>query len=123
MELCIDSAHFKSSRSSFLISLDATSPLLMKSVRKKITKNNGYWPEALHTEEGISKSIEFDNLLISFTGQSKITGAKVYHQQLYTKENLEIGSEFNSVLVQNIDQSIMVRLKDINSTRKQIEIK
>ena len=98
--------------------LDASSPLLTKAARKKLTKNGGAWPRNLRTDEGIKKSIDFDNLLISFAGQSKLTCSQVHQQKLYTKENLKIGYDFRSILLKNPDGSLFVSVDDVDLVRK-----
>ena len=99
--------------------LDASSPLLTKSARKKVLKNGGHWPDALKSNEDIGNSIHFDNLLVSFKGKSKIAGTPVYHQELYTMDDIKIGVEFQSCLIQNPDGSIFVQLKDIDMVQKE----
>ena len=108
-------------RSTWLVNhtLDVSSPLLTRSVRKKVAANGGYWPEELNNVEGVKKSIHFDQLLVSISGQSKVAGSTVYEQQIYTLDDLKIGCEFKSVLMQNPDNSIFVRVGDVNMIQKQ----
>lgn len=107
--------------SSWVVShaLDATSPLLKKSIRERIKDNNGYWPEDLQSMEGIKDSIHFDQFLVSFSGNSKIAGGAVYRQKIYTMEDLKIGFLFKSLLMRNPDNSIFVRVNDIDMVQKQ----
>ncbi len=98
--------------------LDASSPLLTKAARKKLTKNKGVWPESLRSDEGIRKSIDFDNLLISFAGKSKLTCSQVHQQKLYTKQNLKFGYDFKSILMKNPDGSLFVSVDEVNLVRK-----
>ena len=99
--------------------LDASSPLLTKSARKKVMRNGGFWPDELDNEAGLNACIHFDNLLVSFQGQSKIAGTQVYHQQTYTMDDLKVGFQFESVLMQNSDNSIFVRVNDVDLVKKQ----
>lgn len=99
--------------------LDATSPLLKKSVRERIKDNDGFWPEDLQSIEGIKDSIHFDQFLVSFSGRSKIAGGTVYRQKIYTMENLKIGYVFKSLLMRNPDNTIFVRVNDIDMVQKQ----
>lgn len=99
--------------------LDASSPFLTRSARKNVCANGGYWPEELNNVEGIEKSIDFDQFLVSFMGTSKISGSSVYAQMIYTKDCVKYGYEFKSVLMQNPDNSILVRDSDINFVQKQ----
>jgi hypothetical protein len=79
--------------------LNADSSLLKKSVRKKILNNGGYWPPSLDTEEDIKDSIDFDQILVSFKGSSQSTGNDVYHNHVYKLDDLHVGFEFQSMLV------------------------
>jgi hypothetical protein len=99
--------------------LDASSPFLTRSARRKVCANGGYWPEELNNSEGIEKSIDFDQFLVSFVGTSKISGSSVYAQMIYTKDCVKYGYEFKSILMQNPDNSILVRDSDINFVQKQ----
>lgn len=99
--------------------LDVSSPFLTRSARKKVCANGGYWPEGLNNVEGIKKSIDFDQFLVSFMGTNKISGSNVYAQMIYTKDNVKYGYEFKSILMQNPDNSILVRDSDINFVQKQ----
>jgi len=108
-------------RSTWIVkhSLNVSSPLLTRSARKKVAANGGFWPEELNNVEGLKKSINFDQLLVSITGQSKVAGVTVYEQQIYTMENLRFGYEFKSCLMQNPDNSIFVRVGDVDMIQKQ----
>jgi Ion channel. len=99
--------------------LDATSPLLKKSVRDRVKENNGFWPEDLQSVEGIRDSIHFDQFLVSFSGSSKIAGGTVYRQKIYTMDNLKIGYNFKSLLMRNPDNTLFVRVNDIDMVQKQ----
>lgn len=99
--------------------LDANSPLLKKKYRKAVSMNNGFWPQNLNNMEEVRKSIHFDDLLISFKGNSGLSGREVYHQHLYTLDDLRVGVQFKSLLMQNLDGSIYVSCKDIDETRIQ----
>ncbi len=99
--------------------LDESSPLLVKEVRKAVSENSGFWPEHLNNKESVSNSIHFDNLLVSFKGKSSLSGAEVHDQCVYKRSDLRVGVQFKSLLVQNLDGTIYIKLKDINETRIQ----
>lgn len=88
--------------------LNHLSPLLTKEARKKITQADGYWPNDMNNAYDVQRSIDFDQILISFQGISKATGNHVYGHQVYTKEDLRVGYQFKSILVHNFKGSIPV---------------
>jgi len=99
--------------------LNAESPLLTKAARMKVEKAGGYWPSEMNNVKSVSDSIDFDQFLVTFTGLSKVTGGDVYAQRVYTKENLRIGMQFQSILVQNRNGTIGVRPDDIDELKCQ----
>ena len=84
-----------------------------------MTANKGYWPEEYNSAEKVKEFIHFDKILISFRGYSSLSGSEVFHQHVYTVNDLEIGKQFQSLLMQNLDKSIYVSMKDIDALRNQ----
>lgn len=99
--------------------LNEESPLLSKSMRNKIKNNKGYWPRDMYTPGIIKDSIDFDQFLVSFRGMSKSSGTDVYAHQVYKKEDLRIGYQFSSILVQNPNGSIGVEPDYIDELKVQ----
>lgn len=99
--------------------LDEKSPLLNKEVRNKIKKAGGFWPADLNNVEGLEKSIDFDQFLVSFDGLSKATGSNVYAHKVYKMDNLNIGYQFESILEQKPNGTIGVRADDIDKIKEQ----
>lgn len=99
--------------------LNESSPLLTRYARKRISDNGGYWPEDMNSVEGIRSAVHFDQFLVSFSGNSKIAGGSVYRQKIYTLDSLKIGYTFKSLLMKNADDSIFVRVNDIDRVQKQ----
>ena len=99
--------------------LDEKSPLVTKSARTRIEENKGYWPNDLNNEKGVEESIDFDQLLVSFRGMSKSSGSDVYLHHCYTKDDMDVGYQFESILVQELHGKIGVETDDIDKTIKQ----
>eukprot|EP00558_Chaetoceros_sp_UNC1202_P004523 CAMPEP_0197235398 /NCGR_PEP_ID=MMETSP1429-20130617/2833_1 /TAXON_ID=49237 /ORGANISM="Chaetoceros sp., Strain UNC1202" /LENGTH=509 /DNA_ID=CAMNT_0042693977 /DNA_START=52 /DNA_END=1581 /DNA_ORIENTATION=+ len=100
--------------------LDKNSPLLTRQARNDVINNGGGWPMHLNNSEGVEKSLQFDNLLVSFTGRSSISRTEVYCQHVYTMDDLRIGKEFKSVLMRNpADDSIFVHESGIDDLTEQ----
>ncbi len=99
--------------------LNEESPLLSKTMRKQIKENNGFWPRHLYTPDIIRENIDFDQFLVSFRGLSKSSGSDVYAHQVYTKENLRVGYQFSSILVQNPNGTIGVEADYIDDIKEQ----
>jgi hypothetical protein len=99
--------------------LDEKSPLVTKSARTRIEENQGFWPNDLNNEKGVEESIDFDQLLVSFRGMSKVSGSDVYLHHCYSKDDMDIGYQFDSILVQKSHGKIGVETDDIDKTIKQ----
>mmetsp|Transcript_23790 Transcript_23790/g.35371 ORF Transcript_23790/g.35371 Transcript_23790/m.35371 type:complete len:522 (+) Transcript_23790:295-1860(+) len=99
--------------------LNAESPLLTKSARKRVMECGGYWPADMNNVVAVEQSIDFDQFLISFSGLSKATGCDVYKHHTYKKRDVKVGYQFKSILTANRDGSIGVEENDINEIKVQ----
>jgi hypothetical protein len=99
--------------------LNQDSPLLSKALRKKIKDGGGYWPVEMNNHYDIRDHIDFDQFLVSFRGLSKATGNEVYAHQVYKKDDIKVGFQFKSILVQNPNGSIGVQPDDIDELKIQ----
>lgn len=102
-----------------LHTLNAMSPLLKKAARKKVVQAGGYWPADMNNEDAVRNSIDFDQLLVSFRGLSKATGNEVYGHHVYKMEDLRVGYQFKSILVQNLNGTIGVAPDFIDDIKEQ----
>lgn len=102
----------------FVHVLDEYSPLLSQSVRNRI-KKDGQWPSDLSNQKAIEDNLEFDQILVSFSGLANVTADEVFEQKIYEKKDLEIGFQFCSMLARDSNGALTVRLEDLNKIRKQ----
>ena len=78
--------------------LNARSPLLSLKVRKMIQDNNGFWPESLNGYESIRSNLRFNDIVVSFSGTTNVSGASVFAQHVYDYVDVNIGYAFANVL-------------------------
>lgn len=56
--------------------MNNNSPLLTDEAKKVITANNGEWPWEWNNHKAVRNAIRFNELVVSFTGVSNLTGGK-----------------------------------------------
>ena len=93
--------------------LNESSPLISKALRKEIAENGGNWPIRLCNRKAVTDSIDFDQLMVSFTGMSAATGSEVSCSKVYEKENVKVGFQFNGIVTNNNGYSY-VNLDDLD---------
>ncbi len=100
--------------------INGNSPLLTDEAKKAITANNGEWPWEWNNHNDVRNAIRFNELVVSFTGVSNLTGGKkfvlrfifgpprlhaliqhptpptapVYKQKVYSYDDTAVGYEF-----------------------------
>ena len=100
--------------------LDATSPFLKAKTKRLIAKNHGRWPRQLNTWKKIKESIQFSQILCSFSGTSNSTGNSVFNQKMYTPEDMVVGYTFARILHQHpTTEALHVREEFLNDVHVQ----
>lgn len=100
--------------------LDKYSPLLKTSAREAIKNNGGFWPPELNTAEGVRSSIQFDQILVSFSGTSNADANSVYAQKVYDFVDVNVGYRFANLLYRDLhDGSVHVDSRLINDVVEQ----
>ncbi len=88
--------------------LDESSPLLKDKVKAKLSKRQGLWPKSLCTAAMIKKSLDFNQIIVSITGVSNVTGSEVYAHHIYDFNDVIVGYEFVDILLQENSGAIKV---------------
>lgn len=57
--------------------INQDSPLLTSEAQKAILENGGHWPHEWNNHEAVRKAIRFNQMVVSFTGISNISGGKL----------------------------------------------
>ncbi|KAL7437672.1 hypothetical protein ACHAXH_003191 [Discostella pseudostelligera] len=100
--------------------INSNSPLLTDEAKQAITANNGDWPKEWNTHNAVRNAIRFNELVVSFTGVSNLTGAPVYKQKVYNFDDVAVGYEFVHTLYRGgRDGSLKVDLNLINDVVEQ----
>ena len=99
--------------------LNANSPLVIPQVRKKISKNKGYWPEELNDYNLVRESIRFNQIFVSLSGISIASADSVYAQHMYDFADVNIGYKFVPVLYRDQDSTLRVDTEFINDVVEQ----
>ena len=100
--------------------LDDTSPLLSPKARRAIRKNGGFWPAHLNNYEGVRKSLDFNQILVSLSGVSNVSAADVYAQKIYDVVDVNIGYQFVNLLYRDgEDGALKVDTTLINDVKEQ----
>lgn len=87
--------------------LDASSPLLSAKARRKIEENDGCWPDEWNNYSSVRELLQFNEIIVSFTGKANDSGTSVYSQQVYEYEQVAIGYTFASVLYTAYGQMVV----------------
>jgi hypothetical protein len=99
--------------------LDENSPILKPSVRRRIWRNGGYWPEKLNSCYGIRSSLQFNQILVSLNGVSNVSAANVYSQKIYDAVDVTIGFRFVNIMYTDSEGELKVDTDLINDVREQ----
>mmetsp|Transcript_2188 Transcript_2188/g.2829 ORF Transcript_2188/g.2829 Transcript_2188/m.2829 type:complete len:564 (-) Transcript_2188:109-1800(-) len=99
--------------------LNETSPLLSAKARKLVKRNNGFWPEHLNNSESVRSCIKFNQIVVSLTGVSNISGSTVYSQKVYDFVNVNVGYQFVTLLYRWNDNTLNVDTSLINDVKEQ----
>ncbi|KAL9189546.1 hypothetical protein ACHAXT_009221 [Thalassiosira profunda] len=99
--------------------IDAESPLLTPEAQKAILDNNGTWPWHWNHHEAVRRAIRFNQMVVSFTGISNISGASVYKQRVYDYVDTVVGYQFVNALYRGRRGNLKVDLTLINDVAEQ----
>jgi len=103
--------------------LDANSPLLCKTARHEIVKNNGSWPQELNNYEHIRRSLrKFDRLILSLNATSDISGSDVSARKTYSFSDIVIGYHHAEVTWISERGNLHVDLCVVNDVREQEDV-
>lgn len=83
--------------------LNKDSPLLKENVKQRLRRNDNKWPDDLYDAGGIKNSLEFNQIIVSITGVSNVSGSDVYAHNIYQFNDVVIGFEFVDILVYEKD--------------------
>eukprot|EP00560_Eucampia_antarctica_P002613 CAMPEP_0197843060 /NCGR_PEP_ID=MMETSP1437-20131217/47103_1 /TAXON_ID=49252 ORGANISM="Eucampia antarctica, Strain CCMP1452" /NCGR_SAMPLE_ID=MMETSP1437 /ASSEMBLY_ACC=CAM_ASM_001096 /LENGTH=207 /DNA_ID=CAMNT_0043453041 /DNA_START=477 /DNA_END=1100 /DNA_ORIENTATION=- len=84
--------------------LNEHSPLLKDKIKSKIKRNNGNWPDSIYNVSGIKHSLEFNDIIVSITGVSNVSGSDVYAHNIYGFNDVVLGFEFVDILLYENDK-------------------
>ena len=84
-----------------------------------IRLNNGHWPVELNNATAIRASLNFDQILVSFSGTSNVDANSVYSQKSYANHDLSIGYAFCNMLFRQDNGSIGVDHRLLNDVKEQ----
>eukprot|EP00523_Entomoneis_sp_CCMP467_P008674 CAMPEP_0168725594 /NCGR_PEP_ID=MMETSP0724-20121128/4235_1 /TAXON_ID=265536 /ORGANISM="Amphiprora sp., Strain CCMP467" /LENGTH=851 /DNA_ID=CAMNT_0008772385 /DNA_START=178 /DNA_END=2730 /DNA_ORIENTATION=- len=100
--------------------LDANSPLLTTAARDLVNSCGGLWPKDVTTAKYVRHAVNFDQLLVSFSGTSNADANTVYAQKVYDYDALNIGFRFVNMLYRDrMSGRVQVDLSLINDVRTQ----
>jgi len=99
--------------------LDASSPLLTPSARNRIKLNGGYWPSTMNNYHSIKNSLKFKHILVSLSGTSNASAAKVYAQKVYDSVDVNVGYHFVPMNYKLDDGSLKTDMYLLNAVYQQ----
>jgi hypothetical protein len=85
--------------------LDASSPLLSAAAKKMIWENHGSWSDECTNYDYIGKNLQFQEIIVSFSGTANASGNKVYSQKVYDHCDVNIGYSFANMFARPSDSS------------------
>lgn len=88
--------------------LNEESPLLSNRAREMVIVNKGYWPKELNNPASVRSSIQFDKLLVNFSGTSNADANSVYAQHVYRFGDMKVGYSFCNMLYRHPDDEILL---------------
>jgi len=100
--------------------LDATSPLLIESARKRIRENNGSWPSHWFDPDKIRTKLEFHDLIVTIAGISNVSAVTVHAYKRYKIGDVLIGYNFAPIVFRDPDTGVLeVDMSMVNDVREQ----
>ena len=99
--------------------LDVSSPLLKPEAKDLMRANGGHWPEELNNAMAVRASIQFDQILVSFSGTSNVDANSVYSQNAYKFEDVCVGYAFCNMLYREPNGNIGVDQTLLNDVKEQ----
>lgn len=99
--------------------LNQDSPILTPRARRKIIENGGFWPAELTNHTSVRDHIHFEQLFVSLSGTSNVSGAAVYAQNLYDYEQLLVGYALAPMLGHDDSGHMIVDHQLLNDVREQ----
>lgn len=84
-----------------------------------IEDNDGFWPENLNDCKSIRSNIRFNDIIVSFSGTTNVSGASVFSQHIYDYVDVNIGYIFANVLIRENDK-IIVDAELLNDVTEQV---
>uniref|UniRef100_A0A7S2W0H6 Uncharacterized protein n=1 Tax=Eucampia antarctica TaxID=49252 RepID=A0A7S2W0H6_9STRA len=71
---------------------------MTNDARRKISENNGYWPNDWCTPKDIRGNLNFKEILVTISGISNVSAATVYNSYTYRYADTIVGYEFAPLL-------------------------
>ena len=99
--------------------LNEGSPLLSAAAKSMIANNDGFWPAELTNYKSVRQHVHFEELVVSFSGTSNVSGSSVYAQKVYDYEHLNIGYAFAPILAVHEGGRMEVDHRLLNDVREQ----
>lgn len=99
--------------------INQDSPLLTLEAQRTIMENHGKWPHQWNNPEAVRKAIRFNQMVVSFTGISNVSGASVYKQKVYDYVDTVVGYQFVNALYRGRRGNLKVDLSLINDVKEQ----
>jgi hypothetical protein len=99
--------------------INQNSPILTPYARKMIAENDGYWPAELANHKSIRDHVHFEQLFVSLSGTSNVSGAAVYAQNVYDYEQLVVGYALAPMLGHDESGRMIVDHELLNDVREQ----
>lgn len=100
--------------------IDQDSPLLTAEAERAIAENGGRWPAEWNNHRDVRRAITFNQMVVSFTGISNISGDSVYAQKVYDFIDIAFGYQFVNALYQGRrDRVLKVDMSVINDVVEQ----
>jgi hypothetical protein len=100
--------------------LDAESPLLCDFAKKAIHSNQGFWPTELNHAEAVRNYLNFDKLMVSFSGTSNADANPVYAQKVYDCSDVRIWYRFSDMMHEDDDGMFKGDLSVIDKVTDQL---
>ena len=99
--------------------IDANSPLIRKSMRDKISKNNGFWPMKYNNATSIKRSLRFARIIVNFTGVATRISKEVHSQHIYDIQDILVGYQFENIHSKVDNDNVVVRSERLNDITEQ----
>ena len=100
--------------------LDETSPLLSSFAKRRIIQNHGHWPEEWNDHRHVRQHFHFHQLIITFTGKSRVSGSPVFAHKVYDFSDVTIGYQFADMIRRRReDEQIALDMALVNDVEEQ----